>query len=100
MGLHIDEINSRDEQGFIELLSGIFEHSPWVPELVYGKRPFTDREALHREMTNAMRHAPELQRMAEVEHLTEEAKPPVPGRMDIFHHATEGEKEFANLPGT
>lgn len=64
MGLHIDEINKRDQQDFIELLSGIFEHSPWVPELVYGKRPFTDREALHREMADAMRRAPELQRMA------------------------------------
>lgn len=64
MGLHIDEINHRDQQGFIELLSGIFEHSPWVPALVYGKRPFADREALHREMTDAMRQAPEFQCMA------------------------------------
>lgn len=64
MGLSIDDINSRSEQEFVDLLGAIFEHSPWVPELVYGKRPFADRAALHREMVDAMRHAPELQRMA------------------------------------
>lgn len=64
MGLNIDDINQRNETEFIALLDSIFEHSPWVPALVYRKRPFSDREALHREMVNAMRHAPEPQRMA------------------------------------
>lgn len=64
MGLSIDDINQRSETAFIALLGNIFEHSPWVPALVYGKRPFSDREALHREMVHAMRHAPEPQRKA------------------------------------
>jgi 2-oxo-4-hydroxy-4-carboxy-5-ureidoimidazoline decarboxylase len=64
MDLNIDAINTRSETEFIALLGSIFEHSPWVPELVYGKRPFADREALHREMVDAMRQAPKLQRMA------------------------------------
>jgi 2-oxo-4-hydroxy-4-carboxy-5-ureidoimidazoline decarboxylase len=64
MDLNIDAINTRSETEFIALLGSIFEHSPWVSELVYGKRPFADREALHREMVDAMRQAPKLQRMA------------------------------------
>jgi len=64
MGLEIDEINNRSEADFVMLLGGIFEHSSWVPELVYGARPFAGREALHREMVNAVRQAPDLQRMA------------------------------------
>lgn len=64
MNLHIDEINRRGEAEFVSLLGGIFEHSPWVPELVYGKRPFNNRQHLHREMAAAMRQAPEAQRMA------------------------------------
>ncbi len=63
MGLKIDEINNRDETDFVALLSAIFEHSPWVPELVYARRPFADREGLHSEMVAAMRQAPELQRI-------------------------------------
>jgi 2-oxo-4-hydroxy-4-carboxy-5-ureidoimidazoline decarboxylase len=64
MTLRIEEINQRSEADFVSLLDSIFEHSPWVPELVYDRRPFADRESLHREMVNAMRQAPELQRMA------------------------------------
>lgn len=64
MGLTIDEINDRDATGFVALLGGIFEHSPWVPELVYARRPFADRESLYQEMVAAVRQAPKLQRMA------------------------------------
>lgn len=60
----IDDINNSDEAVFVELLGGIFEHSPWVAELVYSSRPFADTEQLHREMVAAMRRAPQLQRMA------------------------------------
>jgi 2-oxo-4-hydroxy-4-carboxy-5-ureidoimidazoline decarboxylase len=63
MSLDIDEINQCDEARFVELLGGIFEHSPWVPELVYTNRPFPSREALHQAMTRAMRGAPEVMRM-------------------------------------
>ncbi|MDH3762867.1 MAG: 2-oxo-4-hydroxy-4-carboxy-5-ureidoimidazoline decarboxylase [Gammaproteobacteria bacterium] len=64
MTLRIEEINQRSETDFVSLLDSIFEHSPWVPELVYDRRPFENRESLHREMVAAMRQAPELQRMA------------------------------------
>ena len=64
MPCSIADINQADEARFVELLGGIFEHSPWVAELVYAIRPFTDREHLHREMVAAMRRAPQLQRMA------------------------------------
>lgn len=64
MGLSIDQINQCSETEFIALLGSIFEHSPWVPALVFDKRPFADGVALHREMVNAVRQAPEPQRMA------------------------------------
>ena len=64
MSCSIADINQADEASFVELLGGIFEHSPWVAELVYAQRPFTDSDHLYREMVAAMRHAPQLQRMA------------------------------------
>lgn len=63
MARSIDDINNIDEKEFVDLLGGIFEHSPWVPELVCDKRPFSDRGSLHRAMTSVMRQAPRVQRM-------------------------------------
>lgn len=64
MGYRIEDINQCDEVRFIELLGGIFEHSPWIAELVYDQRPFESREALHQVMSAAVRRAPRFQRMA------------------------------------
>lgn len=64
MPCSIADINQADEASFVELLGGIFEHSPWVAELVCADRPFSDSDHLHREMVAAMRRAPKLQRMA------------------------------------
>ena len=63
MGLGIDEINQSDETRFVELLGGIFEHSPWVPELVFSEQPFASPGSLHQAMTTAMRNAPTVMRM-------------------------------------
>ena len=64
MGLGIDAINRCDEARFVDLLGGIYEHSPWVAELVFDRRPFASRAALHEVMAAEMRRAPRLQRMA------------------------------------
>lgn len=64
MSIRIDEINQSNPTRFVELLGAIFEHSPWVAELVYAERPFASRGELHRVMTAAVRRAPEVQRMA------------------------------------
>lgn len=63
MGLCIDQINQTDEARFVELLGGIFEHSPWVPELVFSEKPFATRDSLYRAMVTAVRNAPEVMRM-------------------------------------
>ena len=63
MGITIDEINQYDDSQFVQVLSGIFEHSPWVAELVVPERPFDSRDGLHQSMAQAVRHAPEVQRM-------------------------------------
>jgi len=50
MGFDIDYINDCDADRFVELLDGIFEHSPWVAERAYARRPFSSRADLHRKM--------------------------------------------------
>ncbi len=42
----IGEINALGLQQFVDLLGGIYEHSTWVAEHVWHKRPFQSRDEL------------------------------------------------------
>ncbi len=45
--MKIDQLNllSRDE--FVRIVGPVFEHSPWIAEVTWAKRPFTGLEQLH-----------------------------------------------------
>ena len=57
-------LNQYSKDQFVESLGGIFEHSPWVADLVYEDRPFETIGQLQQTMLDAVQHSPELQRMA------------------------------------
>ncbi len=57
--LTLDDLNARDAAGFVEALAGLYEHSPWIPEQVAGRRPFDSLTALHAAMTEAVNAAGE-----------------------------------------
>jgi 2-oxo-4-hydroxy-4-carboxy-5-ureidoimidazoline decarboxylase len=40
------ELNSLEETRFVALLGGVFEHSPWVAEAAWSKRPFASVDQL------------------------------------------------------
>ena len=42
MSLSIAAINALSRDEFIQRLGGVFEHSPWVAETAFAKRPFAD----------------------------------------------------------
>lgn len=50
----IETLNALPHAGFMHLLAGIWEDSPWVAETVYEARPFTDLVALHRAMVDVV----------------------------------------------
>ena len=37
------ELNARDRDGFVEAVGWVFEHSPWVAERAWARRPFATR---------------------------------------------------------
>ena len=43
---------SQDE--FVAALSGVFEHSPWVAERAWSRRPFQSMQELHAQLAEAM----------------------------------------------
>jgi 2-oxo-4-hydroxy-4-carboxy-5-ureidoimidazoline decarboxylase len=55
--LAIEQLNALPAAEFVARLSGIFEHSPWVPEAVLPGRPFADVTALHGAMVDAVQAA-------------------------------------------
>ncbi len=43
----MDQAAMQSKAGFIEKFGHIFEHSPWVVERTWERRPFADAQALH-----------------------------------------------------
>jgi 2-oxo-4-hydroxy-4-carboxy-5-ureidoimidazoline decarboxylase len=40
--LSIEKINQLTQEEFVSIFSGIYEHSPWIPEKAFHARPFLD----------------------------------------------------------
>jgi 2-oxo-4-hydroxy-4-carboxy-5-ureidoimidazoline decarboxylase len=57
-------LNGADLPGFLALLGGVFERSPWVAECAHGHRPFASTEAVHGAMMRCVREAPALRQLA------------------------------------
>jgi len=57
-------INASDRAGFVALLGGVVEHSPWVAERAWEKRPFRSLDALHGAMLEAVRAADRAHQLA------------------------------------
>lgn len=50
----ISQLNAADREGFVAICGPLFEHSPWIAERTFDKRPFNSREALHAALTKTM----------------------------------------------
>jgi len=53
----LDGVNQMDRDTFVATLGWIFEHSPWVAERAWARRPFAGIEALHQAMVDAVGEA-------------------------------------------
>jgi 2-oxo-4-hydroxy-4-carboxy-5-ureidoimidazoline decarboxylase len=51
------EINALDRGAFVGALGHLFEHSPWIAEETWARRPFRDAAHLHAELCATMRGA-------------------------------------------
>jgi 2-oxo-4-hydroxy-4-carboxy-5-ureidoimidazoline decarboxylase len=83
----LDELNSMPADTFVDMLSGIFEHSPWVAQAAEPQRPFQSVDALHSAMTRAVNQAGERRQLALID-----AHPELAGkaavRGELTHEST------------
>lgn len=57
MPVRMSEINAMPPPEFVAALGGVFEHSPWIAERAFAKRPYVDTAALHAAMVDVVRGA-------------------------------------------
>lgn len=69
-------LNRVDRAGFVAALGHLFEHSPWVAEETWARRPFRDVEQLHAELCATMRGAARERQLALIR-----AHPDLAGRL-------------------
>jgi len=64
MALSLAQLNAADQASFTALLEGTYEHSPWVAQQAWRRRPFSTLTALKQALADAVRHAPPDQQLA------------------------------------
>ena len=50
----LEEVNALGKREFTARLGGVFEHSPWIAERAWDKRPFRSLDDLHRTMMSTL----------------------------------------------
>ncbi len=58
------QINALDETGFVRTLGGIYEHSPWVAQRAFARRPFASVATLHAAMNGVVAEATPAEQLA------------------------------------
>ncbi|MCE9657923.1 MAG: 2-oxo-4-hydroxy-4-carboxy-5-ureidoimidazoline decarboxylase [Burkholderiales bacterium] len=62
--LTLERLNSADEAGFVALLDGIYEHSPWIAARAASRRPFATLAQLKRALVETLAEASREERLA------------------------------------
>lgn len=90
--VRIDALNNSDRAGFVASLGHLFEHSPWVAEETWPRRPFRDENHLHAELCATMRGASRDRQLALIR-----AHPDLAGRLAQQNRLTaESSREQAS----
>lgn len=55
----LSELNSLSHDEFVRVVGPVYEHSPWIAEVTWRKRPFTSVEELHRALSQTVTDAGE-----------------------------------------
>lgn len=60
----IAEVSGFSRNDFVRVIGAVFEHSPWIAETTWPRRPFGSLEELHRALCDNVRSASEEKQLA------------------------------------
>jgi hypothetical protein len=60
----LTQLNALSREEFVRVIGPVFEHSPWIAETTWPKRPFTNLEHLHRALCETVQSAGEENQLA------------------------------------
>lgn len=95
MACPLATLNACDLAEFLAVCGALYEHSPWVAERAFSRRPFASREALHEALIAAVRAATPDEQLALIR-----AHPDLVGRLareGRLTAASTGEQAAAGL---
>jgi OHCU decarboxylase len=64
VSLSLSDVNAMDAEEFVGAFGGMFEHSPWVADEAWRRRPFVSTADLQAAFAAALREAPPERRLA------------------------------------
>jgi 2-oxo-4-hydroxy-4-carboxy-5-ureidoimidazoline decarboxylase len=79
----LDQLNAFSRDEFVRLVGPVFEHSPWIAEAAWARRPFGSMEALHKALCAVVRGATEAHKLALIR-----AHPDLVGRLALTGQLT------------
>jgi 2-oxo-4-hydroxy-4-carboxy-5-ureidoimidazoline decarboxylase len=89
------QLNSLSRDEFVRVVGPVFEHSPWIAEATWARRPFASVEAVHAALCDTVRTAGEAKQLALIR-----AHPDLVGKLALAGQLTKesaGEQASAGL---
>jgi 2-oxo-4-hydroxy-4-carboxy-5-ureidoimidazoline decarboxylase len=86
------KLNSMQVNDFVKALSGVFEKSPWIPELAWSRGPFESVDRLHEALKQVVLEADASQKLALIQAHPELAVP-----LDRLTSESKSEQKSASL---
>jgi OHCU decarboxylase len=77
-------LNSRDRETFAEIVGPVFEHSPWIAELTWHRKPFASVDQLHAALCATLAESGEQKQLALIR-----AHPDLVGRLALAGQLTK-----------
>ena len=91
----LQNLNAMDEEKFVATIGHVFEHSPWIAQRTYAKRPFDSVASLHEKLVETVRASGEDEKLALIR-----AHPDLVGKMaraGALTRESTGEQRAARL---
>jgi OHCU decarboxylase len=88
------QLNSLLRDEFIRVVGPVFEHSPWIAEATWPRRPFASAEELHRALCQTVAGAGEEKQLALIR-----AHPDLAGRLALSGQLTRESTNEQNRAG-